>query len=129
MTMYDYIAQSNPRGAKALIESFGYRVTNPKTMGQNLRMLVAQEGESALIAVAQMHPDKDLIIEVFNNEEKSSKKEPYFGLDGLGLVSESNKATQSQQNQNDTTKLAMQTNVFLIVATIIIASAIIVNKS
>lgn len=128
MTMYDYVAQSNPRGAKSIIESFGYKVANPRTMGSNLRMLVAQEGEPALRAIAEMHPDKDLIVEVFSKEE-TGKKDSYFGLDGLGLISESNKNSQAQQNQSDSTKLAMQTNVFLIVATIIIASAIIVNKN
>lgn len=30
MTIYEYIAKNNPMGAKRVIESFGYVVTQPK---------------------------------------------------------------------------------------------------
>lgn len=122
--MYDYVAMSNPREAKSLIESFGYRVTNPRTMGANLRMLVSQEGESALKAIAQMHPDKEFILEACG---ASSKRESFMGVDGLinGTTTNSN---QNQQDANDSTKLAYQTNAMMIVVALIIASAIIVNQ-
>lgn len=122
--MYDYVAMSNPREAKSLIESFGYRVTNPRTMGANLRMLVSQEGESALKAIAQMHPDKEFILEACG---ASSKRESFMGVDGLinGTTTNTN---QNQQDANDSTKLAYQTNAMMIVVALIIASAIIVNQ-
>lgn len=122
--MYDYVAMSNPREAKSLIESFGYLVTNPRTMGANLRMLVSQEGESALKAIAQMHPDKEFILEACG---ASSKRESFMGVDGLinGTTTNTN---QNQQDANDSTKLAYQTNAMMIVVALIIASAIIVNQ-
>lgn len=121
--MYEYVAMSNPREAKSLIESFGYRVTNPRTMGANLRMLVSQEGESALKAIAQMHPDRELILEACG----ASKRESFMGVDGLinGTTTNTN---QNQQDANDSTKLAYQTNAMMIVVALIIASAIIVNQ-
>ena len=123
MTMYEYVAMSNPRGAKSLIESFGYQVTNPRTMGANLRMLVSQEGESALKSIAQMHPDKELILEACG----VNKRESFMGVDGLinGTTQNNNK---NQQDANDSTKLAYQTNAMMIVVALIIASAIIVNQ-
>jgi hypothetical protein len=123
MTMYEYVAMSNPREAKSLIESFGYRVTNPRTMGANLRMLVSQEGESALKSIAQMHPDRELILEACG----VNKRESFMGVDGLinGTTQNNN---QNQQEANDSTKLAYQTNAMMIVVALIIASAIIVNQ-
>jgi len=123
MTMYEYVAMSNPRGAKSLIESFGYQVTNPRTMGANLRMLVSQEGESALKSIAQMHPDKELILEACG----ASRRESFMGVDGLINGTTPNK-NQNQQDSNDSTKLAYQTNAMMIVVALIIASAIIVNQ-
>lgn len=137
MNIYEYIARSNPRGARMVIQEFGYRITDNKKMGDNLRMLVAQEGEPALREIAKLHPDKDLILEVFNGnkeenkEEKpcgcSEKKENFLGADAT-LSSAVLTNNQQQNNASDSTKLAMQTNSMIIGATIIIAIALIVNK-
>ena len=123
MTMYEYVAMSNPREAKSLIESFGYRVTNPRTMGSNLRMLVAQEGEDALKAIAKMHPDKELILEACG----MNKQESFMGVDGLMSGNNKNNNNNNQE-ASDSTKLAYQTNAMMIVVALVIASAIIVNQ-
>ena len=125
--MYDYIAKTNPVGARQVIESHGYKVVNPRSMGGNLRMLVAQEGEPALRSIVELHPDKDIIMEVFEADKKNSFMNA-DGLSGLGLIAENNRNQMAQQNNSDSTKLAMQTNALVIVAAIIIAAAIITNK-
>lgn len=127
MTIYEYIAQSDPMGSKRLIESFGYRVTNPRTMGANLRMLVAQEGEDALKEIAKMHPDKELILEVCN---EGQKKDTYFGADGglQTIINGQNSANKMAQDSNDTTKLAYQTNAMMIVVALLVSVAVIVHK-
>jgi hypothetical protein len=131
MNFYEYIAKTNPRGAKKVINEFGYRVVDGRRMGENLRMLVAQEGEPALRAIAEMHPDKELLLEVFAPKDGEcgckKKGESFMGADGV-LSSAVLSNNQQQQVQSDSTKLAMQTNAMLIAATIIIAAAIIVNK-
>lgn len=133
MNIYEYIARSNPQGARMVIQEFGYRITDNKRMGDNLRMLVAQEGEPALREIAKLHPDKDLILEVFNEkkDEKpcgcAEKKENFLGADST--LSSAVLANNQQQNHaSDSTKLAMQTNAMIVGATIIIAIALIVNK-
>jgi hypothetical protein len=125
--MYDYIAKANPVGARQVIESHGYRVVNPRSMGGNLRMLVAQEGEPALRSIVELHPDKDIILEAFQTEQKNNFLGT-DGLSGLGLIAENNRNQLAQQNNSDSTKLAMQTNALVIVAAIIVAAAIITNK-
>ena len=131
MNFYEYIAKTNPSGAKKVINEFGYRVVDGRRMGENLRMLVAQEGEPALRAIAEMHPDKELLLEVFAPKDGDcgckKKGESFMGADGV-LSSAVLSNNQQQQAQSDSTKLAMQTNAMLIAATIIIASAIIVSK-
>jgi hypothetical protein len=130
MNFYEYIAKTNPSGSKKVINEFGYRVVDGRRMGENLRMLVAQEGEPALRAIAEMHPDKELLLEVFAPKDGDcgckKKGESFLGADGV--LSSAVLSNNQQQVQSDSTKLAMQTNAMLIAATIIIAAAIIVNK-
>jgi hypothetical protein len=125
--MYEYIANTNPRGAKEIIQSYGYKVVNPRSMGANLRMLVAQEGEPALRNIVELHPDKEIILEVMGSDNKNNFLGA-DGLSGLGLIAENNKNQQAQLQSSDSTKLAMQTNALVMVAAIIIAAAIITNK-
>lgn len=130
MNFYEYIAKTNPSGSKKVINEFGYRVVDGRRMGENLRMLVAQEGEPALRAIAEMHPDKELLLEVFAPKDGDcgckKKGESFLGADGV--LSSAVLSNNQQQAQSDSTKLAMQTNAMLIAATIIIAAAIIVSK-
>ena len=130
MNFYEYIAKTNPSGSKKVINEFGYRVVDGRRMGENLRMLVAQEGEPALRAIAEMHPDKELLLEVFAPKDGDcgckKKSESFLGADGV--LTSAVLSNNQQQAQSDSTKLAMQTNAMLIAATIIIAAAIIVSK-
>ena len=130
MNFYEYIAKANPVGAKSVIQQFGYRVVDGRRMGDNLRMLVAQEGEPALRAIAELHPDKDLILDVFAPKDGDcgckKKGESFLGADAT--LTSAVLGNNQQQMQSDSTKLAMQTNAMLIAATIIIAAAIIVSK-
>ena len=130
MNFCEYIAKTNPMGAKKVINEFGYRVVDGRRMGENLRMLVAQEGEPALRAIAELHPDKELLLDVFAPKDGDcgckKKSESFMGADGV--MSSAVLSNNQQQVQSDSTKLAMQTNAMLIAATIIIAAAIIVSK-
>jgi len=132
MNIYEYIARSNPQGARMVIQQFGYRITDNRKMGDNLRMLVAQEGEPALREIAKLHPDRDLILEVFNEpkEEKPCSckdKDNFIGADAT--LSSAVLANNQQQNQaSDSTKLAMQTNTLVFLASALIITALIVNK-
>lgn len=66
MTMLDYIADQDPQGAMDVINNFGYSVDGVncvEDLASCLHDLVDSEGEEAVIALARLHPDKDLIIE------------------------------------------------------------------
>jgi hypothetical protein len=131
MNLYEYIAKTNPSGSKKVIQEFGYRVVDGRRMGDNLRMLVAEQGEPALRAIAQLHPDKDLILEVFAPKGGdcgcNKKGESFLGADGT-LASAVLTNNQQQQNQSESTKLAYQTNAMLFMALLFGISAIILTK-
>jgi len=125
MSVYQYVADNDPKGAEMIINSFGYEVTDRRNLGQSLSELVSQVGEPALKKVMEYHPDRDIILEL-NVTEKSSEcgcssckkanqhHEHYMNASG----SETPKETKP-----DT--LAHQTNVILVVATLFIVTALI----
>ncbi len=125
MTIYEYIARNNPSGAKRVIESFGYVVTQPKKMGDNLRMLVAQEGEPALKAVVDLHPDKDLIIEVFGNNQGKATADNFFGADGL---LQSAVLSNNQQQNDSNNKMMLQTNTLIVALSLLVVAGLILKN-
>jgi hypothetical protein len=125
MSVYNYVADNDPRGAESIINSFGYEVTDRRNLGQSLAELVSQVGEPALLKVMEYHPDKDIILELNPNNKKSEC--------GCGKCNKENKHHEhymnasgsdvSKETKSDT--LAHQTNVILVVATLFIVTALI----
>ncbi len=124
MSVYQYVADNDPRGAEMIINSFGYEVTDRSNLGQSLTELVSQIGEPALKKVMEYHPDRDIILELNTDNKKSECS--------CGSCSK----TRTQENfmnasGNETPKetkpdtLAHQTNVILVVATLFIVTALI----
>jgi hypothetical protein len=138
--MYEYVAYNNPQGALALLNSYGLRIRDQRNLGASLRKLVAQEGEPALRKIAELHPDKELLMDVYSNADggcgcgcggkKSMGRElmsDFLGADAV-LSSANVNANAQIHSASESSKLGMQTNAFLIVATMIIALAIITRK-
>ena len=126
MTIYEYIARNNPIGAKRVIESFGYVVTQPQKMGDNLRMLVAQEGEPALKAVVDLHPDKDLILEVFGNSQSlKATGDNFYGADGL---LQSAVLNNNQQQTDSNNKMVLQTNTLIVALSLLVVAGLILKN-
>jgi hypothetical protein len=125
MSVYNYVADNDPKGAEAIINSFGYEVTDKRNLGQSLAELVSQVGEPALLKVMEYHPDKDIILELNPNNKKSEC--------GCGKCNKANQQHEHYMNAsgNDVPKetksdtLAHQTNVILVVATLFIVTALI----
>jgi len=132
-TVYDYIAQTDPNSAKRIIENFGYTVTNAKDMGANLKTLVNNEGEGALLSIMEAHPDKDIILELFTKKEDSSnasgnnnyntrRNNDDFAFErGLQYAN----ASGAQQQNTDASNLASNTNTMIFASALILAVAII----
>ncbi len=68
-----YIAFNNTEAAQALLDKYGYQeATNSTQLENTLKGIIQQNGESALIDVLELHPDKQMILDVFGSEEKKS---------------------------------------------------------
>jgi hypothetical protein len=119
MNLYQRIAIANPQGAKNVIRNFGYEIRT-NDLPQALRLLVKQEGEPALRAIVDIHPDKDLILECYQDNGKASnaieKTSNDLYLNAVG--------TQLTQAQKET----QLTNTFLIASTFIILTALILKN-
>jgi len=130
MSVYQYVADSDPRGTKQLIESFGYELTDQRNLGKSLSELVSSVGEPALKKVMDLHPDKAIILEynISTTPVASScgcssckaKVDKYMNADG-GNTTDTNSTT-------NTHLIANQTNVILVVATIFIVGALILKN-
>ncbi len=127
-TVYDYIAENNPQQAKQLCESFGYTITNPRQMSENLKVLINNEGEHALKSLMDLHPDKEILIDYFGVKKKS---------EGCGCGCKS-KATHtssyapleaylnaSGRQESDAKTLATNTNTIIFASALVLAVAII----
>ena len=139
MSVYDYIARSNPKLAESIINSFGYEVVDRKDLGKSLKELVANVGEPALAKIMENHPDRDVIMEI--NKPKTRKVEeptiePSKSTCGCNscrnhssnYLNASGTTEASTKEQTTSNTLAHQTNIILVVSALFIATALIMNK-
>ena len=71
MDVFDYISYANPEEALQLLSANGYELAqfqNEQDLAQGLKHLVSEVGQPAMVAVARMHPDRDLIADYFTIE-------------------------------------------------------------
>jgi len=140
MNVYEYVAESNPRIAEQIMNSFNYDAINAPDMGLN--QLVDKVGEPALKKVMENHPDKDIILEMFSKTQegkeegcncdscrnrKSSEHLNYLNATGNGAVASTPTTPPSDPTAN-THLLANQTNVILVVSALFIATALIIKN-
>ena len=124
MSVYNYVADNDPKGAELIINSFGYEVTDKRNLGQSLAELVSQVGEPALLKVMEYHPDRDIILELNVDNKKS---ECSCGTCSKTRTQEHFMNASGNETPKETKPdtLAHQTNVILVVATLFIVTALI----
>ena len=67
-----YIAQVNPYDSLNILQKYGIvedgsSPVTPEMIGGGLSTIVQENGQDALIDVMSIHPDKDIILELFGN--------------------------------------------------------------
>jgi hypothetical protein len=134
MSVYKYVAESNPTGTRNLIESFGYEITDKRDLGRSLSELVNNEGEPALKKIMDIHPDKNIILE-YNVTDKANNsscncdtcKAKHNHSNYMNATGPEN-SVSTNSNTTNTHLIANQTNVILVVATIFIVGALILKN-
>lgn len=130
MSDFNDIARRNPKGAEMVITSFGYEIVDRRDLGRSLNELVASEGENALRKVMEVHPDKDLILELFSKDKKEEKSCScgscmHRKMNDMHYMN-ANGAQATQTASSNT--LAHQTNAILVVSALFIATALIIKN-
>ena len=124
MNLYQRVATANPSGARNIIHKYGYEIRT-NNLPQALRMLVGAEGEPALRDIANIHPDKELILECFAEAKKADHKDDDCKCKDKHEHSYMNATGQLTQAQKET----QLTNTFLIVSAVMILGALIIRNN
>jgi hypothetical protein len=132
MNVYHYIAESNPDAANEVCKKYGYfQINSIDELANCLQGIVAQEGEKGLKDVMTLHPDKDVLIELFD-KKKDSTPIPVVMPQPPVVANADGCACNKNANADGTTpsSLVNQTNMYILFGAVIVSIAILsYNKS
>jgi hypothetical protein len=119
LNVYNHIAHNNTDKALEVCKKYGYMPANYNELSFCLEDIVAKEGEPALKEIMEIHPDKEVLLELFE-----PKPEP--------PVMERNRDCSCMMNadgNNQQQGIASQTNLVILVAAMIVAISVISIKT
>lgn len=121
MDFFDYISSVDPAMVAAIIQGYGYQITNVQTsqdLADCARQLVNAEGEGALKKLVAAHPDREILLSYFGDQSYSNAD----GAAGLIAASASCGEPTKKSPIDNNSNLML---VFLMGATLLITAAII----
>jgi hypothetical protein len=135
MSVYKYIAELNPNQANNLCLQQGLSdASDSDELANNLVAIVAQNGELALKKIMELHPDKDLILEMFQCSSCQSKQQtrpPIMDSMDSEITEVSPLMIRPLQqefvNASGSTDIAKNTNTIILVSSVLVALAIIAS--
>lgn len=72
MTIFDYVAYSNPSGANNVLQYYGLRPSrDPRETSKMLAFCVTKRGQEALDLITKVHPDYRLIESMVESNKPS----------------------------------------------------------
>lgn len=154
--LFQYVAASDPYFVRDICMKYGYTmppVRNPRELGGLLDQLVDMEGEPAFVEILDHHPDKELILESYQqgtpvgghigadgSETKSGgcgcggckgcgeKKQNYANADAAGVVAAQINSANTTQHNNANQITSTQTGIIILACAVIISLAIMSKK-
>lgn len=113
MTVYHYIAEVNPDAAYEVCKRNGFGdIYSNQELGDTLQVIAAQ-GEDGLKDALSVHPDKDVLIEIYLSGKKSDNYATMM-------------PTQTKNFANATgTNLVSKTNAYILIGAVIVSLAIV----
>lgn len=70
MSVYRYIAESNTDGAYEVCAKYGIFQIDSAELADALQSIVAKGGEESLKEVMSIHPDREVILEIFQKKNE-----------------------------------------------------------
>jgi hypothetical protein len=127
MSVYNHIAESNPNQAADFCLNNGYQPTDIESIAIYMETIVAQKGESAFKNVMELHPEKEVILELFQQKENNTNR----NIDNIVEIKPPvmlSTSTSNMMNATGTAGTSQQTNTYILVAALIVSIAIISIK-
>ena len=119
MDVFEYISEINPSEAYQICHRHGiYQINSPAELPMYLQAIVAEKGEPAFKEILSIHPDREVIMEVFEPKTLQTPVPP------CGCMKSAD-GTESNSSPNIT---ASQTNTYILVGALIVSLAIISMK-
>lgn len=137
MNVYLYISENNPDAAYEICKKYGYfNIQSIEELANALQDIVAEHGQDSLQEILEIHPEKDVILEVF--DKKKVEEAPLEEL--IQKIFDKNKPVERQKRDcscmknadaavsNTPSPVVNQTNTFILVGALIVSLAIISMK-
>jgi hypothetical protein len=130
MSVYKYIAELNPAQANEFCVQQGMPdAYSSDELAQNLVSIVAQNGELALKKIMQLHPDKEVILEMFKCSSCERQQQTTPPTMDAGITEVQPLIERPLQFANASgTDVAKHTNAIILVSALVVALAIISIK-
>lgn len=72
ISLTQYVAANNPSASIALLDKYNLKPNNTKGIEEGLALIIKKYRETGLAQVANLLPEKNLILALFNGEKKSN---------------------------------------------------------
>jgi hypothetical protein len=139
MNVYLYIAENNPDEAYEICKKYGYfNINSIEELADALKSIVAEQGQDSLEEILNIHPEKEVILEIFDKKKVIDTK-PFEEV--MQSMFDKNKPVVEKQDcgcmkSADATPSAAsapsavvnQTNTYILVGALIVSIAILSMK-
>ena len=144
MNVYLYIAENNPDAAYEICKKYGYfNINSMEELADSLKSIVAEQGQDSLEEILNIHPEKEVILEIFDKkkviEEKPleeiiqsifDKNKPVEKEKDCGCMKSADATTSTPppSTPNPPSAVVNQTNTYILVGALIVSIAILSMK-
>jgi hypothetical protein len=140
MNVYSYIAENNPDAAYEICKEYGYfNINSMEELANSLKNIVADNGQDSLEKILNIHPEKEVILEIFDKKKVIDEK-PLEEV--LQKIFDKNKPAEKEEKDCSCMKSAdatssttaapsavvNQTNTYILVGALIVSIAILSMK-
>ena len=137
MNVYLYIAENNPDAAYEICKKYGYfNINSMEELADALKSIVAEQGQDSLEEILNIHPEKEVILEIFDKKKEIDTK-PIEEV--IQLMFDKNKPIEKDcgcmksADASPSTPIAPspvvnQTNTYILVGALIVSIAILSMK-
>jgi len=137
MNVYLYIAENKPDEAYEICKKYGYfNINSIEELADALKSIVAEQGQDSLEEILNIHPEKEVILEIFDKKKEIDTK-PIE--DVIQLMFDKNKpiekdcgcmksADATPSTPSAPSPVVNQTNTYILVGALIVSIAILSMK-